>query len=129
MSDNLLFDAVQLANAELGLPKRGKLLAHEGLGSLVEALVRSKIHAEDTHVTVGRIGTFDVVRHPVAFPHVQAQPIVHGGATEMVGDESQAYAIGMVTAVGQGAHNMVHLVDVFFKAEIERGAAFKRGAV
>ena len=65
----------------------------------------------------------------MAFPHVQAQPIVHGGATEVVGDERQAYAIGMVAAVGQGAHDVVHLVDVFFQADIERGAAFKRDAI
>ena len=95
----------------------------------MEALVRSEIHAENAHVAVGRVGTFDVVRHPVAFPYVQTQPVVHGGATEVVGNEREAQAIRVVAAVGQRAHHVVHLVDVFFQADIERCTAFKRSAV
>ena len=37
MADNLLFDVVQLAHPSLP-SKRGKLLAYEGFGALVEAL-------------------------------------------------------------------------------------------
>ena len=33
---------------------------------------------------------------------------------------SAGQAIRVVAAVGQGAHDVVHLVDVFFQADIER---------
>ena len=62
----------------------------------------------------------------MALSDVQTESVVHCRAAEVVGNEGQPQTIGVVTAMGQGSHDMVDLVDVLLEANVKRLTAGER---